>query len=131
MLSCAGSSRGWRLLPLLLAGLILIAAAPSAAFAQAVTGTLLGTVTDSTGAVIAGAKVTVTNQNTGLTRIVKTDAIGEYTVPSIPTGVYVVLVEMDGFKATALSNVELGVDQRALQSHAAHVAQPFRAAPPV
>lgn len=113
MLSCAGSSRGWRLLPLLLAGLILIAAAPSAAFAQAVTGTLLGTVTDSTGAVIAGAKVTVTNQNTGLTRTVKTDAIGEYTVPSIPTGIYIVLVELDGFKATALSNVEIGVDQRA------------------
>ena len=113
MLSCAGSPRGSRLLPLLLAGLILMAASPSAVFAQAVTGTLLGTVTDSTGAVVAGAKVTVTNQNTGLTRTVKSDAIGEYTVPSMPTGTYTVLVEMDGFKATALSNVELGVDQRA------------------
>ena len=113
MLSCAGSSRGSRLLPLLLAGLILMAASPSAAFAQAVTGTLLGTVTDTTGAVVAGAKVTVTNQNTGFARTVKTDAIGEYTVASIPTGVYTVLAEMDGFKATALSNIELGVDQRA------------------
>ena len=113
MLNCAGSSRGSRLLPLLLAGLILVVAAPSAALAQAVTGTLLGTVSDTTGAVVAGAKVTVTNQNTGLTRTVKTDAIGEYTVPSIPTGTYTVLAEMDGFKATALSNVELGVDQRA------------------
>jgi Carboxypeptidase regulatory-like domain len=113
MLSCAGSSRGSRLLPLLLAGLILMAATPSALFAQAVTGTLLGTVSDSTGAVVAGVKVTVTNQDTGLTRSVKTDAIGEYTVPSIPTGMYTVLAEMDGFKATALSNVELGVDQRA------------------
>ena len=103
MLSCAGSSRGSRLLPLLLAGLILMAATPSALFAQAVTGTLLGTVTDSTGAVIAGAKVTVTNQNTGFTRTVKTDAIGEYTAPSIPTGTYTVLAEMDGFKTTALS----------------------------
>ena len=112
MLSSAGSPRGSRLLPLLLAGLILMAA-PSALFAQAVTGTLLGTVTDSTGAVIAGAKVTVTNQNTGFTRTVKTDAIGEYTVPSIPTGIYTVLAEMDGFKATALSQVEVGVDQRA------------------
>ena len=74
MLSCAGSSRGSRLLPLLLAGLILMAATPSVLFAQAVTGTLLGTVSDSTGAVIAGAKVTVTNQNTGFTRTVKTDA---------------------------------------------------------
>ena len=113
MLSCAGSSRGSRLLPLLLAGLILMAATPSFLFAQAVTGTLLGTVSDSTGAVIAGAKVTVTNQNTGFTRTVKTDGIGEYTVPSIPTGIYTVLAEMDGFKATALSQVEVGVDQRA------------------
>ena len=80
MLSCAGSSRGRQCLPLLLAGLILMAAAPSAVFAQAVTGTLLGTVTDSTGAVVTGAKVTVTNQNTGFTREVKTDAIGEYTM---------------------------------------------------
>jgi hypothetical protein len=90
-----------------------MAATPSFLFAQAVTGTLLGTVSDSTGAVIAGAKVTVTNQNTGFTRTVKTDGIGEYTVPSIPTGIYTVLAEMDGFKATALSQVEVGVDQRA------------------
>ncbi len=103
MLSCAGSSRGSRLLPLLLAGLILWRLRHLPRFAQAVTGTLLGTVTDSTGAVVAGAKVTVTNQNTGFTRTVKTDAIGEYTVPSIPTGIYTVLAEMDGFKATALS----------------------------
>src|SRR6202008_2020423 len=86
---------------------------PSAVFAQAVTGTLLGTVTDSTGAVVSGAKVTVTHQDTGFTRTVVSDAIGEYTVPSIPTGTYTVLVEMDGFKAAALSNVDLGVDQRA------------------
>jgi hypothetical protein len=112
MLSRAGSSRALRLCSLLAAGLFLMAATPSVAGAQAVTGTLLGTVTDSTGAVVTGAKVTVTNQNTGLTRTVTTDAAGEYTVPSIPTGVYTVLVEMQGFKATALSQVEVGVDQR-------------------
>ena len=112
MFSCAGSSRVRRLLPALLAGLILMAAAPSVAFAQAVTGTLLGTVTDSSGAVVSGAQVTITNQNTGFTRSVKTDTIGEYTVPSIPTGVYTVLAEMQGFKATALSQIDVGVDQR-------------------
>jgi hypothetical protein len=96
----------------LLAGLILMAATPSATFAQAVTGTLLGTVKDSSGAVIAGAKVTVTNEGTGFTRTVVSDTLGEYTTPSIPTGRYTVLAEMQGFKASALSGVEVGVDQR-------------------
>jgi hypothetical protein len=86
--------------------------APRPAAAQAVTGTILGTVTDSTGGTVAGAKVTITNQNTGLTRTVTSDASGEYTVPQIPTGTYTILAEMTGFKATALSNVEVGVDQR-------------------
>jgi hypothetical protein len=112
MFSRAGSSRALRGASLLVVGLFLMALVPSAAGAQAVTGTLLGTVTDSTGAVVTGAKVTVTNQNTGFTRSVTTDAAGEYTTPSIPTGVYTVLVEMDGFKATALSQIAVGVDQR-------------------
>jgi Carboxypeptidase regulatory-like domain/TonB dependent receptor len=112
MLSCAGSSRGRGLLSLLLAGLILVAAAPSTVLAQAVTGTLLGTVTDSTGAVVAGAKVTITNEGTGFTRTATTDASGEYTFPSIPTGRYTVLAELEGFKAGALSGIIVGVDQR-------------------
>ena len=58
----------------------------AAAAAQAVTGTILGTVVDSTGAVVAGAKVTITNTGTGLTRTVMTDTAGEYTAPSLPTG---------------------------------------------
>ena len=67
---------------------------------------------DATGAVVSGAKVTVTNQNTGFTRTVTTDAAGEYTAPSIPTGVYTLLVELTGFKSTALSQIAVGVDQR-------------------
>jgi Carboxypeptidase regulatory-like domain/TonB dependent receptor len=85
---------------------------PRAAHAQAVTGTILGTVVDSTGAVVAGAKVTITNAGTGLTRTVITDTTGEYTAPSLPTGNYVVTAEMTGFKIAALSGIELGVDQR-------------------
>jgi len=88
----------------------LAAAVPAAA--QSVTGTLLGTVTDSTGAVVTGAKVTVTNEGTQLTRTLKTDANGEYTAPSLPTGIYTIVVEMEGFKTAALSGVEVGVDQR-------------------
>ena len=59
---------------------------PADVAAQAVTGTILGTVTDSTGAVMPGATVTLINNGTGLPRAVTTDANGEYTAPSLPTG---------------------------------------------
>ena len=81
--------------------------------AQSVSGTILGTVTDASGSVIPNAKVTVVNEGTGLTRTVQADSNGEYTLPSLPTGRYTVMAEMTGFKALALSNIELGVDQRA------------------
>ncbi len=85
--------------------------APSAV-AQSVSGTILGTVTDSTGAIVAGAKVTIVNEGTGLTRVLTADSNGEYTAPALPTGHYTVTSEMTGFKTVALSNIELGVDQR-------------------
>jgi hypothetical protein len=85
---------------------------PSSAAAQAVTGTILGTVTDSTGAVVANAKVTIVNEGTGFTRAVTADSNGEYTVPALPTGHYTITSEMTGFKTVALSNIEVGVDQR-------------------
>src|SRR3954447_15987742 len=90
--------------------LVLGMARPAAA--QSVTGTILGTVTDASGAVVAGAKVTIVNEGTALTRTVTSDASGEYTAPSLPTGRYTVMSEMSGFKALALSNIEVGVDQR-------------------
>ncbi|MEP6917820.1 MAG: TonB-dependent receptor, partial [Acidobacteriota bacterium] len=93
--------------------LVVALLAPSAAVAQSVSGTILGTVTDASGAVISKAKVTVINEGTGLTRTVTTDGNGEYTIPSLPTGRYTLTSEMQGFKAVALSNIELGVDQRA------------------
>src|SRR5262249_1379195 len=67
---------------------LVIAAAllPALARAQAVTGTILGSITDTTGAVMPGTTVTLTNTGTGLTRTVVTDGNGEYTVPSLPTG---------------------------------------------
>ncbi len=92
--------------------LLTLGGAVPAAHAQAVSGTILGTVTDSSGGVIANAKVTVVNEGTALTRTVTTDANGEYTAPSLPPGRYTVMTEMTGFKALALSNIDLGVDQR-------------------
>jgi hypothetical protein len=112
MNSRAGTS-GLRRVGLALLGVALLAGfLPRPLAAQAVTGTILGTVTDSTGAVVAGAKVVLTNEGTQYTRTVVTDALGEYVAPQLPTGTYTILAELTGFKATALSNVQVGVDQR-------------------
>jgi hypothetical protein len=91
---------------------ILCCLAPPEASAQAVTGTILGIVKDSTGAVVPGATVTVTNTGTGFSRSVVTDAHGEYTAPSIPTGTYTVSAEITGFKKVSKTNVLVGVDQK-------------------
>jgi hypothetical protein len=91
--------------------MLLVACAAGPAFGQAVSGTILGTVTDATGAVRPGAKVTAVNEGTGLTRGTTSDANGEYTFPSLPTGHYTITAEETGFRTLAISNIELGVDQ--------------------
>ena len=112
MHSRAGTS-GFRSVAALLLGVAMIVGVPpQPAAAQAVSGTILGTVSDSSGAVVTGAKVTITNEGTQLTRTVTSDAQGEYVAPQLPTGTYTILAEMTGFKATALSNVQVGVDTR-------------------
>ena len=85
---------------------------PTSASAQAVAGTIFGTVTDTTGAAVPGVTVTLTHTATGLVRAVTTNSAGEYTAPSLPTGAYTVLGELTGFKSVTASNVTLGVDQR-------------------
>jgi len=89
-------------------GLIFAAGLLTASLAaQAVTGTILGTVTDTSGAAVPGATVTLTNTGTGLTRSAVTDAAGEYTLPSLPTGKYKMSAELPGFKTATLSDIEL------------------------
>jgi hypothetical protein len=92
--------------------LALLAAAP-ATFAQAVSGTILGSVNDPSGAAVAGARITLTNAQTGFARTVTSGADGEYVAPSLPPGAYTISVEQAGFKKLALSNVQLSVDQKA------------------
>ena len=94
-------------------GLVVVAClVPAGLAAQAVTGTILGSITDSTGAVMPGATVTLTNTGTGLVRVVVTDANGEYTAPSLPTGTYALKAELSGFKTATRPDIPLGVDQR-------------------
>src|SRR6266540_3474494 len=94
-------------------GLVLgLALMPSPLAAQAVTGTILGTVRDSSGGALPGATVTLLNQETGFTRTFSSDSSGEFTAPLMPTGNYTVTGEITGFKKVSLTNVHLGVDQK-------------------
>ena len=81
-------------------------------FSQSVRGTILGTVTDSSGAVIKGVHVTVQQTATGLTRTEVTNDTGEYSIPQLPVGPYIVAAEESGFKKTERTGVELRVDDR-------------------
>ena len=81
----------------------------SALFAQGNFGRILGTVTDQTGAVIAGAAVTVLDTERGLTRNLLTDDAGEYNAPNLIPGTYTVRVEMKGFKRLDRPNIALEV----------------------
>src|SRR6476646_8076653 len=94
-------------------GLVLgLALMPTPLVAQAVTGTILGTVRDTSGGALPGATVTILNQDMGFTRTVPSDSSGEYTFPLVPTGNYTVTGELSGFKKVSLANFHLGVDQK-------------------
>jgi hypothetical protein len=66
--------------------------------AQVPTGTIAGSVTDPSSAVLANAEVAITNKATGATRTVKTAADGTYTAPLLPAGLYEVRVSVAGFR---------------------------------
>ncbi len=68
--------------------------------AQVPTGSIAGTVTDPSGAVIPKATVTVTNKNTGATRVIQTEESGVFSAPSLRPGSYEVRVEAAGFAAS-------------------------------
>src|SRR5260370_14522025 len=76
---------------------------------QTFRGTILGTVTDQTGAAITGAKVTVRNQDTGTVRTTQTTLDGEYRVPELPIGTYTVTVEMPAFGTAVTRDIKVGV----------------------
>jgi Carboxypeptidase regulatory-like domain/TonB-dependent Receptor Plug Domain/TonB dependent receptor len=79
---------------------------------QSVRGTILGTITDSSGAVVRGAKVTAIQNATGLIRSETSNDAGEYVIPQLPVGIYTVTVEEPNFKKAERTNVELRVDDR-------------------
>ena len=81
--------------------------------AQEITGTILGTVTDSSGAVVPHAKVTVVNTDrNAVQRTTQTDNNGYYAAPLLPIGRYAVTVAAPGFKSFSKTGIELNVSDR-------------------
>jgi hypothetical protein len=79
-------------------------------FGQAVNGTLLGSLTDSSGAVVAGAKVTTTEVTTGTSRVTQTNSSGNYVFADLPPGTYSVVAEVKGFKRESRSDLRVEVN---------------------
>ncbi len=77
--------------------------------AQTFRGTILGTVTDPSGAVVSGAKVTVKNTGTGLERSTETSGDGSYSLPELPIGTYNVTVAQSGFQTFVATGVTIDV----------------------
>ncbi len=93
-------------LALLSFALVLLCGVPCG-FSQAVNGTMLGMVTDSTGATVANAKVTVTATETGVVQETVTNASGNYSLPGLQPGNYTVTVEAPGFKRDSHEHIDL------------------------
>ena len=91
---------------------ILLSVIAAAGLAQTTVGEMRGTVTDKSGAVIAGAAVSIHNVATNDTRRVTTDTEGSYVLPQLPVGRYTLTVEMSGFQRYTLQDVVIQVDSR-------------------
>lgn len=90
-------------------GLVLAVALPM--WGQGAVGTLNGTVLDSTGAVVPGAAVLATNNETGVETRATTTSAGAYTLPYLPQGTYTIRVTAAGFRTAAAENVTLRAAQ--------------------
>src|SRR5215467_12337105 len=83
---------------------------PTSVAAQAVNATVLGTVSDATGAPVANAKVTLTETNTNISRSTQTNESGNYVMPDLPPGTYRVTAELPGFKKASKAGVDVVVN---------------------
>ena len=86
---------------------------PSILLAQVNQASLLGTVTDQSGGVIAGATVTVTDVQKNVSRTLTTNSVGEYVAPNLDPDTYTLRVESRGFRTFTRQGMQLGVGQEA------------------
>jgi len=88
----------------------LIAASSGGAYGQAISGSLVGTVIDSSAAVVTNASVEATKIDTGITTTTTTGATGAYRFENLPVGTYRIIVRSSGFK-TAVQQVDVVLNQ--------------------
>ena len=87
--------------------LLVLLAAPSA-WAQA-TAQISGTVVDSSGSVLPGVRVTLTNEATNAVRLTQSNESGVYVFPAVPPGTYSLKVELEGFSTAQQTNINVQV----------------------
>jgi len=116
-----GSSMKLKILFCLFLLVVLLTGFGRAALAQ-ITASIKGTVTDASGAVIAGAKIAVKNSALGIERNVESNSEGNYEVPALPPGTYSVEVQMQGFQRAIAKGVILAVSQNSLQNFSLQIA---------
>ena len=111
------STRRSVLLSILVVALLVWGSLP--AFAQKITGDIVGTVTDATGAVVPNASVTAENVGTKVSRSTTSSATGDYSILELAPGLYKVTVSAQGFK-TAVRDAEVSIG---LTTHADFILQ--------
>jgi hypothetical protein len=99
------AGRGWYLAVLL----FLLPVLQQSAQAQVDTGSIVGTVTDTTGAFIPGAAITVKDEATGLRRVLQSGQDGTYTISPLKIGTYTMTVEKNGFETSVQQHIEVTV----------------------
>src|SRR6266568_8358456 len=104
--------------------MIAVCTVPETASAQGeTTSAIVGQATDTTGAVVSGANITITNQENGLRRSAKTDDGGRFNFPQLKPGTYSVRVEAQGFQTKQSLNVVSGLGQKQTVNFTLKVAQ--------
>ena len=93
-----------------LTAFLLVLSMPSAAAAQAVTGTLLGNITDSSGAAVPGVTITAIEVQTNIRRTAITNENGYYIFSSLQNGTFEVAAELQGFKKVVRQGVKVDVN---------------------
>ena len=90
---------------------VLLVPVPSWLFSQSSEGRILGTITDQSGAVVAGARITITNISTNVNRQLMSTGAGEYVAPNLEPGPYRVSAEAQGFTKTVSTQFALEVSR--------------------
>src|SRR3954452_1482804 len=91
---------------------VLLLVASMAAWGQQTTGQFTGMITDSSGAVVAGAEVIAKNAETGFSRSTESNSSGNYQLAELPPGRYSITAGAKGFSKTVRDNVVIAVGQQ-------------------